>query len=484
VLTLGGLGIAAAQKSGGANPPATVKIAEQNEPSRTGFAPVVKRVLPAVVSVSSTKIVKTSGRDQQGQQLDPFFRQFFGDNSGGQQFNLPDEQRSEGVGSGVIVSPEGYVLTNNHVVDGATTVMVKLSDNRELKARVVGTDSKTDIAVLKIDAGNLPAITLGNSDGVQVGDYALAIGNPFNVGKTVTMGIVSATHRGMGNEIEEYEDFIQTDAAINPGNSGGALVNERGDLIGINTAIIAHGSSGNQGIGFAVPVNLAKNVMDQLIRDGKVTRAFLGVSIQDVTPAMAKAFQKKEPGGVLVSDVSPNTPASRAGVQQGDIVLGVDSKPILDSNQLRNTISSMAPEAHIVLKVWRNGAERDLPVTLSEQTNAVVSSNRGNRGGGNNGSQEEEALAGVTVEDLSAQSGRRGNQFGNNNSGPTSGVVVTNVRPSSAAAEAGLQAGDVIQEVNRHSVKNVAEFRSAVRSSDNGTLLLVNRNGRTAYVAI
>ncbi len=478
-MTVGGLGFAAGQagKASGPNPPATVKMADQPEPSRSGFAPVVKRVLPAVVSVSSTMVVKTGAR---GQQLDPLFRQFFGDNSGGQ-FNMPDEQRSEGVGSGVIVSPEGYILTNNHVVDNATNVTVKLFDNRELKARVVGTDPLTDIAVLKIDASNLPAITIGNSDAVQVGDYALAIGNPFNVGKTVTMGIVSATHRGMGGEIEKYEDFIQTDAAINPGNSGGALVNERGDLIGINTAIIAHGSEGNQGIGFAVPVNLAKNVMDQLIKDGRVSRAWLGVGIQDVTPAMAKAFQRKEPSGVLVSEVQPNTPAARAGVEKGDIILDVDSKPIVDSNQLRNTISSMAPNAHVTLKVWRNGAERDFGVTLGEQSNQEVSENtRGSRRGGSDSS--DQALAGVSVDDLNGQSARKFGQNGSN--GPSSGVVVTNVSPNSAAAEAGLQAGDVIQEVNRRPVSNVAEFRQAVKSSNDGTLLLVNRDGRSAFIAM
>ncbi len=478
-MTVGGLGFAAgqAEKASGPNPPATVKMADQPEPSRSGFAPVVKRVLPAVVSVSSTMVVKTGAR---GQQMDPLFRQFFGDNGG--QFNMPDEQRSQGVGSGVIVSPEGYILTNNHVVDSATNVTVKLSDNRELKARVVGTDPLTDIAVLKIDASHLPTITVGNSDAVQVGDYALAIGNPFNVGKTVTMGIVSATHRGMGGEIEKYEDFIQTDAAINPGNSGGALVNERGDLIGINTAIIAHGSEGNQGIGFAVPVNLAKNVMDQLIKDGKVSRAWLGVGIQDVTPKVAKAFERKEPSGVLVSEVEPNTPAARAGVEKGDIILDVDSKPIIDSNQLRNTISSMAPNAHVTLKVWRNNAERDLAVTLGEQSNQEVSANtRGSRRGGSSDSSDQ-ALAGVSVEDLNGQSGRRFGQDGSN--GPTTGVVVTNVSPNSAAADAGLQPGDVIQEVNRRPVRNVAEFRQAVKSSNDGTLLLVNRDGRSAYIAV
>ena len=474
-IALGQAGKSQAGKSSVANPPVTVKMAEQTEPSRFGFAPVVKRVLPAVVSVSSTKIVKTRG---QSQQVDPFFRQFFGDNFGGQ-FNLPDEQRSDGLGSGVIVSPEGYILTNNHVVDGATTVSVTLSDNREYKARVVGTDPRTDIAVIKIDASGLPVITIGNSENVQVGDYAIAVGNPFGVGQTVTMGIVSATHRGMGGSIEQQEDFIQTDAAINPGNSGGALINERGELIGINTAILARGSAGNQGIGFAVPVNLARHVMDQLVQHGKVTRAYLGIMPQDVTPSIARAFGKKMPGGALVAEVSDNTPAAKAGIEKGDIILDVNGIPVADANQLRNTVSTMAPDARVNLKVFRNGAERTVAVTLGE---LPVEEARGGveRGGRNRSNNDaDEVLAGVTVEDVNSQTTRRGNQ-----SGPTSGVVVTNVRPSSAAADAGLQVGDVIQEVNRQPVRNVSEFRRAVGNSNDTTLLLVNRNGRSAYIAI
>src|ERR1700733_3464732 len=305
-LVLGGLGVAHAQKGSQANPPATFKFTDAKvASSRTGFAPVVKAVVPTVVSIRSSKVVKTGAlRGQRGQgqgqgQIPDQLRQFFGDQFGGQfavpnQPNVPDEQRSEGLGSGVIVSPEGYILTNNHVVDGATDVQVMLSDRREYKARVIGKDDKADIAVVKIDAGNLPAITIGNSDAVEVGDFALAVGNPFGVGQTVTLGIVSATHRGGNLGIEGYEDFIQTDAAINPGNSGGALVNDRGELIGINTAIIAHGSEGNQGIGFAVPVNLARNIMDQILKNGKVTRARLGIYPQDVTPTIAQAFGEKE----------------------------------------------------------------------------------------------------------------------------------------------------------------------------------------------
>src|ERR1051325_2732866 len=297
VLALGAFGAARAAHVGPANPPATLKMADPHEgPSRNTFAPVVKKVLPSVVNVSSSKVIKTQGYN--GDSPDDLFRRFFGDqgydmprNRGrnNRGFRAPQERRAHGLGSGVIVSPEGYILTNNHVVDGASEVTVGLGDKREFRARVVGTDPKSDIGVLKTDASNLQYITIADSSKVQVGDQVLAIGNPFGVGQTVTMGIVSAMERG-GLGIEDYEDFIQTDAPINPGNSGGALVNDRGELIGINTAILAHGSEGNQGIGFAVPANLARQVMSELVKNGKVVRAYLGVMTQDITPAMAKAF--------------------------------------------------------------------------------------------------------------------------------------------------------------------------------------------------
>ena len=266
-LALGAFGAARTTHVGPANPPATLKLADPNlGPSRNTFAPVVKKVLPVVVNVSSSKVIRTQGSAEAPDEL---FRRFFGDvprNRGGNNrgFREPQERRAHGLGSGVIVSPEGYILTNNHVVDGATEVTVGVSDKREFRARVVGTDPKSDIAVLKIDAANLPYITIGDSSKVQIGDQVFAVGNPFGVGQTVTMGIVSAMERG-GLGIEDYEDFIQTDAPINPGNSGGALVNDRGELIGINTAILAHGSEGNQGIGFAVPVNLARQVMMAIV---------------------------------------------------------------------------------------------------------------------------------------------------------------------------------------------------------------------------
>ena len=249
------------------------------------------------------------------------------------------------------------------MVADATDIKVTTSDKREYRARVVGTDPRTDIAVLQIDATNLPAITIGDSSKMQIGDTVLAIGDPFGVGETVTSGIVSAMGRtNLG--IEDYEDFIQTDAPINPGNSGGALVNDRGELIGINTAILSHGSGGSQGVGFAVPVNLARNVMDQILKNGKVTRAYLGVSIQEVSPQLAKAFGEAEPRGALVGDVSSGSPAEKSGLQKGDIIVGLNGKPITDSNQLRMSISMMAPGATADLKVLRDGSERDMTVTL------------------------------------------------------------------------------------------------------------------------
>lgn len=472
-----GLGVAgyAATPTDSANPAVVLKLANADEgPSHTGFAPIVKKVLPAVVSVESTKVSKIPTQFEGSAPDDPLFRQFFGNGNSNRQFQAPGEapeQREQGLGSGVILTPDGYILTNNHVVDSATGVRVTLADKREFKAKVIGADPKSDIAVIKIDATNLPCVTVGDSSKVQVGDYALAIGNPFGVGQTVTMGIVSATGRShLG--IEEYEDFIQTDAPINPGNSGGALVNDRGELIGINTAIIAHGSSGNQGIGFAVPVNMARIVMDQLVKTGKVTRAYLGIVPQDVTPAIAQAFGEKEARGALVGDVSANSPAQRSGIQKGDIILDVNGKPVTDSNELRMTISMMQPDASVNLRISRNGAERNVAVQLGELPTTTAALKH-------NGEKESSALSGVAVENLDAQTAQNLKLPSN-----AQGVVVTNVSPSSEAAEAGLRPGDVIQEVNHKPVNNTADFERAIGSSNENTLLLVNRNGSTMYLAV
>ena len=340
------------------------------------FAPVVKAVLPAVVNISSTKVIRTSGLREDN----PFGDLFPG-------FRLPDRpQRQEGEGSGVIVSSDGYIVTNDHVVDGATELTVSMSDKREMKARVIGTDAKTDIALIKVDARDLPHVTLGSSANVEVGDIALAIGNPFGLGQTVTMGIVSATGRG-GLGIEDYEDFIQTDASINPGNSGGALVNTKGELIGINTAILSR-SGGNQGVGFAVPVDMVRQVMTQLKEKGVVTRARMGVYFQELTPKLASALGVKASKGAVVADIVPDGPASKSGLRKDDVIVALNGKEI-DGRSLRLAVGSMAPGTTIDLKVLRDGAERKVSITLdtmptdtqrAQQSQPFSTPRRGRRG--------------------------------------------------------------------------------------------------------
>ena len=479
----GFMGLRAAEAvRAGANPPANVKVTQRSEAASThGYSAIVKQVVPAVVNISSTKVVKTSGNFGVP---DDLFRQFFGDqgDQGGQggQFNAPSrrfnvpqgEQREQGTGSGVIVSPEGYILTNNHVVEGATEVMVTLHDKRELKARVIGTDPSTDIAVIKIEGSNFPTLTLADSSKVQVGDIVLAVGDPFGVGQTVTQGIVSATGRsGLG--IEDREDFIQTDAAINPGNSGGALVDDEGHLVGINTAIVG-GSGGNVGIGFAVPINMARHDMDSILAHGKVERGYMGVYPEDVTPALAKAFHTGT-NGALIGDVTPGSPADRAGMKKGDIVVELNGQPVSNANDLRLRVGNMEPNAPITLKALRDGKQMDAAMRLGEipstEQHASVAQPE----------NSTSSLEGVTVENLTAEIAQQLKL-----SPATKGVVVDKVNPSSDAAEAGLQQGDVIQEVNHQTVTTAQEFHRAMSSvqKDNPVLLLVNRGGNTAYVAI
>jgi serine protease Do len=451
------------------NPPATVKVTRE-APSHSGYSRVVKEVLPAVVNISSTKVVRT-GRNSQQQLPDDFFRQFFGGNGfNSRQFNAPREEREQGLGSGVIVSPEGYILTNNHVVDGATDVLVTLHDKRELKARVVGTDAKTDIAVIKVEGSNFPTLTLADSSKAEIGDIVLAVGDPFGVGQTVTQGIISATGRsGLG--IEDVEDFIQTDAPINPGNSGGALVDDQGHLIGINTAIVGN-AGGNVGIGFAVPINLAKYDMDQILAHGKVQRGYMGVMIQDVKPALAQAFHTTT-AGALVGDVTPNSPASRSDLKTGDIIVEMNGQPIENQNQLRLKVGQMAPGATINMKVLRDGKPMQISMKLGEvpTERETASVDR---------ESSSDGLQGGTVESLTPE---LANQL--KLSPQTKGVVVNDISASSKAAVAGLQQGDVIVQVNRQPVTSTSEFSRAVTSVKDGPiLLLVNHGGNTRFVAI
>ena len=392
---------------------------------------------------------------------------------------LPHDQTEKALGSGVIISPEGYILTNNHVVDGATSVTVTLHDKREFKAKVVGTDPRTDIAVIKIDGSDFPALTLGDSSKVQVGDVVLAIGDPFGVGQTVTSGIVSAIGRsGLG--IEQVEDFIQTDAAINPGNSGGALVDDEGNLVGINTAILSGNSGGNQGIGFAVPINMARSDMDQIVAHGKVEHGYIGILPQDVTPALAKAFNANDTNGALVGQVTPDSPAARAGLKQGDIIAAINGEPVTDANQLRMKIGMMAPNSTVNLKVMRDGHSQNMPVTLGEYPSKEEHASLRNSGR-DNSSATDKSLDGVSVQNITPEAAQDLKIPSS-----TQGVVVSEVNPGSHAADAGLKPGDVIQQVNRQPVANTRDFSAALNKSgkDDSVLLLVNRGGNTLYMAV
>jgi serine protease Do len=399
---------------------------------------------------------------------DPLFRQFFGDK--GPRSREPQQEKEQGLGSGVIVATNGYILTNNHVVDGATDIKVSLRDKREFTAKVVGRDPKTDIAVLKVDADHLAAIPLGDSSKVQVGDLAFAIGDPFGVGQTVTMGIVSATGRAnLG--IEDYEDFIQTDAAINPGNSGGALIDGKGELIGINTAILSH-SGGNQGVGFAIPVNLAKRVMDQIVDHGHVVRGFLGATIQDVTPTMAKALGVNDAEGVLIGDVTAKGPAAQAGLKPGDVVIKMNGQSVADSAALRLQVSQTDPGTTVPLTVRRGNSTLDLNVKLGElpADHEKTAEDRSNL----------QSLQGLQVEPLTPAV-RQQLHLGQE----SHGVVISQVDPNGAAAAAGIREGDVVEEVNHQPITRVSEFEQAMQSASGQAILLrVMRDGTGFYVAI
>jgi serine protease Do len=449
---------------------------KRSEQMVTSFSSVVKKVSPSVVKVYSTwKAKEMSGQQMNPFENDPMFRRFFGDQFGGRQGRRGMmTPKQEGLGSGVIVTQDGYILTNNHVVENADEVKVQVGEEGdEYTAKVIGTDPKSDIAVIKIDAKekSFPAITAADSEKIAVGDVVLAVGNPFGIGQTVTMGIVSATGRatlGM-----EYEDFIQTDAAINPGNSGGALVDAEGRLLGINTAILSR-SGGNQGIGFAIPINLAKTVMDSIVENGRVIRGFMGVNIQDITPGLAKQFDLKEREGALVSDVTPSSPAEKAGLKNGDVILEFNGKTVRDSRHLKLQVAQTQPGKEVPVKVSRDGKVKNLEVTLKEYpSDKTLAKAKGAQGA------EPDVLDGITVDDLTPEVRKQYEIPAH-----VKGVIIAEVDPNSAAYEAGLREGAVIQEIDRKPVKSAEEAVAMSDLKGKSVLLRVWSGGGSHFVVV
>jgi len=439
------------------NPPPKLNLQDSSLNSEvkatTSLAPVIKKASPSVVSIYTTTNIRDRGQANPFLN-DPLLRRWFGEEFGSRAFP-PQRRTQNNLGSGVIVSPEGYVLTANHVVDGADEIAVALASGEECKAKVIGTDPPTDIAVLRIESKKgLPAAVLADSDKLEVGDLVLAMGNPFDVGQTVTRGIVSAVGRG-GFRISGYENFIQTDAAINPGNSGGPLLDAQGRVVGINTAIISAGGGFN-GVGFAVPMNMARFVMERLIRDGQVSRGYLGVHMQPLTPDLAKEFGLPEGSvGVLVGGVEPDSAAEKAGVKGGDLIVEVAGKKVVDPRNLQLIVSQTAPGTKVNIKVLRsNDGKKPVEKVLSASLGDLPTEFSGlpKRRPGQPEEADLDALDGVEVTDLDARTRK---ELG----APSSlrGAIVTGVDPASNSAEAGLRTGDIIVEINRQPVASAEE---------------------------
>jgi serine protease Do len=442
-----------------ASPPAPSSTVQL--PSGRTIADVAAQVTPSVVNVFSER--RVDRRDNAPFLADPFFQYFFGAPRSTQR--APQRERS--LGSGVIVSPDGIVLTNNHVIENAETIKVATKDGRELEATLVGTDPQSDLAVLRVDHKQLPAIAIADSSKTRTGDLVLAIGNPFGIGQTVTMGIISAVGRAnMG--ITDYEDFIQTDAAINPGNSGGALVDMDGKLVGINTAIASQ-TGGYQGIGFAIPSNMAMQVESAILRDGKVTRGWLGVAAEDVTSDLARALDLPPRHGALVSDVSRGGPAAGAGIQRGDVITAIDGTAIHDAGQLRTVIALDGKDRRVAVQLERRGKPMTVQVTLGEAPT---------------GRQAQAQVAGGALSGLVVQPLDRALRDRLRVPDDIDGVVVTGVDRGASPAAALLREGDVILEVNRQPVATVDAFRDAARAAGHRALLLVDRNGVAIYVTL
>jgi len=438
--------------------------------SAKAFASVVKQAGPAVVHVRVEKSVK--GRGQEFDMFnDPFFERFFGPQFRHPRQGEPREFKQEGAGSGFIISPEGLILTNNHVVGEADTITVRLADEREFKAKVIGTDPQSDVALIKIEADKLPVLPLGDSDRLEVGEWVIAIGSPFELNQTVTVGVVSAKGRNRIG-INDYENFIQTDAAINPGNSGGPLLNIHGEAIGMNTAIFSR-SGGYMGIGFAIPINMAKNIQQQLQKHGKVTRGWLGVVIQDVDEELAKSFGLEKARGALISEIAEKSPAAESGLQKGDVIVELGGAEVNNVSELRNQVALIAPGTKVDLLVIRDGQKKTVQIAIGEQPAELA------KPAGSNGGESLQNL-GLSLQNLTEE---LASQLGYS---PEQGVLIAEVEPGSPAERAGLKPGQLIEEVNKQRVRNLKDLRKALEGvkPDAKVLLYVRAGEYSQYIVL
>ena len=467
------LGLALAGcKARGAQPSLSFAPVPDGLPQNS-YADLVSKVAPAVVTIRADRRVRTP--QQFPFMNDPFFRGLFGNR---QQQQQPQESLERALGSGVIVSTDGYIVTNHHVVDGAEQIKIEMTDGRSLDAKLIGSDAPSDLAVLKISGSGLPFLTPGDSEKVRVGDVALAIGNPLGIGQTVTMGIISAKGRstagpGSGN----FEDFLQTDAPINQGNSGGALINTTGELIGINSQIVPGNSGGNIGIGFAIPSNMVRSVMEQLVKSGKVRRGQLGVGVERVTSDIAESLGLSEAKGVIVSSVKAGSAAERAGIRRGDIITAIDGSPVSETNAFRNRVASLGPGAETTLTILRDNREQKIKATLGE---FVAENAKTNEESESSAPGPASGKLGISVAPITPEIAQQLQLPAS-----TQGVVIENIDPTGAATEAGLARGDVIEEVNRQPIRSAADLRTAIDKAGNkAALLLINRGGSEVYVTV
>ncbi len=450
-------------------PPAPVVV----DGMRTSYADVVEKTSPAVVRIATER--KAQSQMQQSP-WDDFFRDMVP-----QRQQPQPQQKERGAGSGVVVKADGTILTNHHVIDGADKILVQMVDNKTYEAKVVGSDPPSDLAVLKIEAENLPFLTLGDSDRVRVGDIVLAIGNPLGIGQTVTGGIISAKGRQTGlSDGSSFQDFLQTDAPINRGNSGGALVSLSGELIGINSQILSGGQSGgNIGIGFAIPSNMAKNVLEQILKDGKVRRGLLGINIQNLTDDVAKSLDLNDVKGVLVTNVKTGSAAEKAGIKRGDIITAINGEKVEDGNSLRNRVAGTLPGSDVKVNFIRDGKEQEATAVLDEFSTEESNSDKPDKPGDSDKSKPSGKL-GLDLKPLSPEDAKQLQMPPD-----VKGLLVVNVDPNGAAAEEGMARGDVVMEVNRQPVETLDQMQSALeRSGDRPILLLVARRNQVSYLTV